>query len=56
MIAEWRRKRVKRRDTAEATHSYLAYVRVAVLSHDALVVQDVLEGLAGETSERRTHA
>lgn len=41
---------MKRRDTAEATHSYLAYVRVAVLSHDALVVQDVLEGLAGETS------
>lgn len=42
-------------DTAEATHSYLASVRVGVFSHDALVVQDVLEGLAGETSARRTH-
>lgn len=44
-----------RRDIAEATHSYLAYVWVAVFSHDALVVQDVLESLAGETSERRTY-
>lgn len=44
-----------RRDTAEATHNYLASVRVGVLSHDAFVVQDVLEGLAGETSARRTH-
>lgn len=44
-----------KRDTAEATHSYLASVRVGILSHDAFVVQDVLEGLAGETSARRTH-
>jgi hypothetical protein len=39
MAAGWRRIRVKLRgDTAEATHSYLAYVRVAVFFHDALVV------------------
>lgn len=57
MAAGWREIRVKhRRDTAEAPHSYLASVRVAVFSHDAFVVQDVLEGLAGETSERRTHS
>ena len=44
-----------RGDTAVALHSYPASVRVGVFSHDALVVQDVLEGLAGETSARRTH-
>lgn len=44
-----------RGDTAEVSHSYLASVRVGVFSHDALVIQDVFKGLAGETSARKTH-
>lgn len=36
--------------------SYLALVRVGVFTHDALVVADVLEGLAGETPARSTHS
>lgn len=44
-----------RGETAAAARSYPASVRVGVFSHDALVVQDVLEGLAGETSAGRTH-
>lgn len=36
--------------------SYLAPVGVGVFTHDALVVPDVLEGLAGETPARSTHS
>lgn len=57
MAAGRRRIKVKwRGDTADAAHSYQASVRVAVFSHDSLVVQDILEGLARETSERRTQS
>lgn len=31
-----------------SAQNYLGLVRVGVLSHDALVVEDILEGLAGE--------
>ena len=43
-------------DGAQAAQSYLALVGVGVFTHDALVVPDVLEGLAGETPARSTHS
>jgi hypothetical protein len=42
-------------DRAEAGQNYLGLVGVGVLSHDPLIVQDVLEGLAGKTPARSTH-
>lgn len=36
-------------DGDEAAQNYLALIGVGVFTHDALVVSDVLEGLAGET-------
>lgn len=40
---------------AAAAPSYLALVGVAVFTHDALVVADVLERLAGEPPAGSTH-
>lgn len=42
-------------ERAQAAQSYLAFVGVGVFTHDALVVPDVLEGLAGETPARSIH-
>lgn len=44
----------RRRSRGRAARGYLAPVRVGVFAHDALVVPDVLERLAGEAPVRST--